>query len=203
MLILGTGSSEQPKIQTEHTCNACGREHSIYLTTHQEYFHVFWIPILPASTKRSFCCSNCGAIFDGRTYPTKPEVYRQIKTPKWTYTGAILTVLCIAFTANQPYINDLRTQYNHRVDNRIEGIAVGDIYQMKFDQKKHVLIKVISITEDSVIFNPHKNLMSSKECRDFLKNKVENNEDDVYIAERWSFSKTSLNEQIIKREITN
>lgn len=99
MIVIGYRT---PRIKAEKVpeliCPVCNKKGTIKIQHYQQYFYVGFIPYIPGSKRGIIMCESCGYDADFQTMvPEHKNVYKSKipPTPKWMFTGPILTLLII------------------------------------------------------------------------------------------------------------
>jgi len=125
-------------------CEQCGHDEQVF-SVYQEYFHLFYIPFFPSSTKTVRCvCPKCEDRFNEK----KKNHYLSItRTPLYLYTGVILIAAFVIFLV----INNIRTQKQKA--EYVDNPAVGDVYLIRQEEKasrNYYYLKIFDIKEDTI-----------------------------------------------------
>lgn len=153
MLIpIGTLEYIGKPIKTDETCPNCGVRHNVMVVPYYEYVYIFFIPTYPFSKKVFVRCNNCGqAFYNVGMEDLTDDVKKQIKTPRWQYTGIILTF--ILFIGILMFCLNLRSD---RIESqKTETIEVGNIYEVSTAYSEYSVLKVIAISDDSIFLNTY------------------------------------------------
>lgn len=93
------------KIGTAHlegiSCPHCNSTNTLSATKYGRYFHIFFIPIFPTSSRTIIECSHCYKSYDGDSFLAnndKKEELIPAKRPIWHSCGCLLIFLLIAFS---------------------------------------------------------------------------------------------------------
>ena len=100
--IFGTRSSQRAAEKVAVKCQYCQSPDSVWMYIYQSYFHIFWIPFFPYSTKSVTECSHCKQVlrskeFDEDLRRSSDELKRRTKTPIWTFSLIILFFVLVLF----------------------------------------------------------------------------------------------------------
>ncbi len=171
------GKYEDPHVK----CEFCGEYKCRYIVSRQ-YFHLFWIPIIPLGSKEAYGkCANCGQQF----YNEKTKHYLSMaRTPLYLFLGLIFFIFFIGSVI-----------YGSHADNKkkaeyIEHPMAGDEYLIRVDKadgKYYFFMKVDAVTDDSLRLIP-----GAYEYKRFVSKMVD---EDYYNEEYFSMiSKKELSE---------
>ena len=83
-------------------CPSCEKDSWADLMVESQYFHIFWLPVIPVTKDANLICQECGLkryglSFSSRVIPTYEEIKQKFKHPIRTYFGLILIgslILC-------------------------------------------------------------------------------------------------------------
>jgi hypothetical protein len=149
MIYYGTKNKELAKEIVTDKCPHCGNINSIDMHVFQKYAHVFWIPVFPLSKTGIAQCDHCKKVFKLSEMPEKLlESYQnlkaQTKTPTWMFSGLALFAGIILL--------GIYNEKNTKAKNEkiILAPVVGDIYEVKTNQKNYTAYKVDQVLADSV-----------------------------------------------------
>lgn len=104
MIIFGSRNSKISSFEIINCyCEYCGNNTTHNIIVFGNYFHIFWIPILPLGTKVFSECTHCKRTLKKKYFTPKiKEAYIKnkpvIKRPFWHFTGLILIGLFIMIT---------------------------------------------------------------------------------------------------------
>jgi hypothetical protein len=134
------------KIDT--SCKKCDSKDSIYMNIYQKYGHLFWIPLFPTSKVPVTECSHCKNVtekdmFSNNMLHVFSKLKRKTKTPIWTFSGLVLVTIFVGVSL----VNHVLKARNSA--KFIMEPQVGDVYQMKLDEKSYSLAKVHHVKGDT------------------------------------------------------
>ncbi|MDD2983695.1 MAG: hypothetical protein PHQ74_09930 [Crocinitomicaceae bacterium] len=174
-------------IQCEN-CSACKQRFSVY----QAYYHLFFIPIYPASQKSiKTICLNCKDSFNEQKVL---HYLAKTKTPFYLYTGLIL----FASLFISVIYSNINTQ--NKKQEYAENPKVNDVYLMnkkdEDDNSSYFFVKIKRISGDTVevIHNAYEysRFISKFDTADYFDK-----------SERSLFLKSELKAYIHDRKITS
>ncbi|UMY67017.1 MULTISPECIES: zinc ribbon domain-containing protein [unclassified Flavobacterium] len=130
-------------------CPNCGIAGSLTLTVRMRYTHFLLIPFFPAGKRTEGMCSGCGQpiahwAMNGALLKRSHELQREAKTPFWMYTfsGMLVAVLLLAF---------IEAKASGEQDAiYVKNPKVGDIYEFEMESGKYTLLRVASVSKDTV-----------------------------------------------------
>lgn len=154
MIIFGTrSSSTKTDEQTKYNCTHCNSSNTVRAAKYFNYFHIFWIPILPYSSKIITECSHCKQVqFQkeiDKTEVQKIKSVLNVKIPFKYYSGLILIGLLFTLLFSSVIFS------NSQKSNRLKSPEVGDIYKVRYKEngeKKYTLYKIDHIKNDTITF---------------------------------------------------
>ncbi len=129
----------------QQSCMYCNAN-SLNVKAYKEYFHVFFIPIIPVGNQSfEIRCKKCGEL--NRNTPTI-EYYRNlIKPPFYLYLGIILIATLSAFLL----FENINTQ--KRKKQFVSNPKLGDVYEIRKDQNdttSYYFLKISKISDDTI-----------------------------------------------------
>jgi len=137
-------------------CVKCNSVESFKLGGTANYFHLFWIPLIPLGKFEEFICTKCGKHHYKKTAPKDllSNLENQpLKRPKWHFLGIGLifiwflsgSVFALIFNVKYSISNNER----HKVLEAEKALFVKDLSQAKFSP---------SFETDSIAFQINNNL---------------------------------------------
>jgi len=150
MIIYGTRATPLKSLQlTNEVCANCNTKGSIVLSVFSKYVHIFWIPTFPIGRTGVSTCTNCQQTLVKKDMSMLlkldyEQAVAQTRVPVWTWTGLGLIALLIIGGISSNNLD--KANYIRYVN----APAVGDIYQYMAAEKSYTLLKVISVSADSV-----------------------------------------------------
>lgn len=166
---------EKPK---SAICPNCGTQGSLSITIYRKHFHLFWIPIFPFNKRGKIQCEACDTEIKKTEIPrqTLREFERlryESQGPIWQFIGLFLiAVFIIGF------------KYEIEQDKKLElahlnSPQIGDIYSYKTKKHSYSTLKVVAVSNDSLIVSPNA-LEVNKKSRVYKIEKAENYADSTY-----------------------
>lgn len=147
------GSSKALDIQTQKlqgiNCKNCDVKNSLELHSFVSYGHVMFLPTFTEGKKSVVICDSCGKEYNIDIQPERIKeearvAQEQIKVPLWHFSGlAIITLVVLSAI----YFNLRDNRFD---DMNIKDPKVGDVYEVEAGDDFYSLIKVRSVTKDSV-----------------------------------------------------
>lgn len=155
MIIYGVGKKHLLTESLDGKCPKCNSDDSISMEVSAKYFHIFWIPFATYGKKVFVICLKCRFNWDLDFLPQQfKEQYAQIKssihTPRYLFTGLVLTLLIIVFFIFRGIEKDKRTE------EYIYTPKAGDIYEIKTEDNWYTLLTIVNVIDDSVFVCYHK-----------------------------------------------
>jgi hypothetical protein len=165
----------------DFVCESCNSPKLNYVVR-QQYFHLFWIPVVPIDKFVGTYCNNCRI--------SRKEIYSQngahfnkvTKTPIFMYSWLIIIGLLILYTTvNSISVKNKEKEY-------IKNPIKGDVYSVKFkddkNQDAYSLIKVVDIANDSIYFF---------QCNVYYNQSINTlNSDEYFIIDTFANSATEI-----------
>lgn len=148
MIIYGTNWSKRKILSTREICPLCGNMHSVSIFYQYEYAHVYGIPLFPIKKDIRGYCSSCeeGINFDSIKNETTK---RSVRFPISSFTGLFLIIIAITALASYIYID--KKQEKALSLECINNPSIGDIYEVKFDEKEYGFLRVSAIKGDYIM----------------------------------------------------
>jgi hypothetical protein len=149
MVIYGIRARHKSAHRLPGPCSHCGTEGSVELNIFQRYAHVFWIPLFPVGRLAQTGCEHCKEVRSGKgLHAAEKLLYRDLakddRTPVWMFSGVLLVGILIPLAFWQSGRNDLA------VRARLQAPMLGDVYQIKLDNSRYTIFKVVDVSSDSV-----------------------------------------------------
>ncbi|WP_066628849.1 zinc-ribbon domain-containing protein [Labilibacter marinus] len=183
MVIYGWRSSHIKSQQLKNCkCPNCETKDSITSSFFGKYFHIFWIPTFSLGKKSAAQCIQCNHVFKPKEMPDDikrayNEIKQDSKIPIWHFSGLIFIALLIAFLS---YSSNVEAQNEQEY---INNPLTGDVYEYEDGPENYSTIKVIEVTEDSIVFVQNNYGFTTKSGL----HEIENDTcygDDIYILSR-------------------
>lgn len=128
-------------------CEKCNSNNLIYSVS-QNYFHLFWIPIVPNYKFVSSYCPDCIESREIVYSETGARLKKQTRTPIYMYS------LLIVFGGLLLYGIFNSISYYSKQKEFIKDPIKEDVYTVKFkDDKKqdaYSFVKIVAVTKDSI-----------------------------------------------------
>ena len=102
LFIFGTRYSHLKSFHTSLTCPNCKNPETITMSVFQKYFHMMRVSVIPLDKTAATQCSECKEMRRRESFPVDfhlvyGEIYSQVKTPIWCYTGAVIIGLSMVY----------------------------------------------------------------------------------------------------------
>ena len=161
--------------------------HSVSLVYQYQYAHVYWLPLFPLKKDIKAYCHNCEEFINYESIKNN-TTQNSIKYPLRSFFGLILIVLGLSTFMSYMYINtkqanDLTLQY-------INNPEVGDIYEIKYNDKEYGLARITDIKGDSIMMQMSEYIADRKSGLEDLKTKKSYK--DRYYEENHGYTKEYL-----------
>jgi hypothetical protein len=132
-------------------CENCNSNNLIYFVN-QNYYHLFWIPIVPNNKFAGTYCPDCIESKQVVYSETGARLIKQTRTPIYMYSLLIIFGGLIGLGI----INGI--DYNIKQKELIKVPTKEDIYTIKFkdnqNQDAYSFIKVVTVSKDSILLVP-------------------------------------------------
>ncbi len=190
-LIYGTRTARIKRYKHEQQpCKDCA-SYDMQVKVYRQYYHAFFIPIVPIGDKHTeIRCNCCGAPM--MLTVVKQHYEKSTRTPFYLYTSLILLASAIALVI---YAN-LNTQKEKRLF--IANPQTDDVYTIRIDEnysKFYFFLRVLDVRDDTIVVCRNK-----KQYYRFV-NKLDN--DDSFIqGEENRYSREELKD-MLERGIIN
>jgi hypothetical protein len=187
IVLIGTKESniQSGKLKTV-CCPRCNKE-SLYYTISSKYVHLTLIPLFAVGKLFESKCNNCNTpfAFEDFNYEEQQKILeqdeiRKAKSPCWNYLGLII-LIGISF-----YWGNLLIETNENAKNLVDNPMIGDVYQLKSKKGYYPILKIDSVSNDSVYLlenNYYSNLPYDFDDVDkpenYSKNKVDFSKKDI------------------------
>lgn len=159
MIIFGTRAVHlNTAILNKTTCESCNQTGTIRMSIFRKHFHLFWIPIFPVGKTGRSECTHCKLVQKPAEMSNALiQKYYELKTiakgPIWQYLGIFLIII-FGIMAN---LNDFKLTKTSDIEQQyISAPKEGDIYKIKFGEKRYSTLKVVGVSNDSVTISPNK-----------------------------------------------
>jgi hypothetical protein len=150
MIIYGTRASHLRSVQLTHdTCEHCGTQGSITLSTFARYAHIFWIPLFSIGRTGASQCQHCKQVLElGKMSPVIRSRYQDLiketKIPIWHFAGLAIIGVLVVFGI-QSSAADAKNEEEY-----FKTPAIGDLYELKTDEGSFTSFKVTAVSNDSL-----------------------------------------------------
>lgn len=132
-----------------YKCENCNSNNLIYTVT-QNYFHFFWIPLVPVNKFVGTYCPDCLESKKVVYGQTSARLERQTRTPVYMYSLLILIGGLVLYGGVNSFT------YSKKQKELIKNPILEDVYTFKFkdekDQDAYSFIKVVAVSADSIFF---------------------------------------------------
>jgi hypothetical protein len=161
MIIYGSRAKQVGHEHLTDKCPNCESQNTLDLFVFQRYAHVFWIPFVPIGKTGVSQCGNCKQVLKLNQMPAylKAAYQRaqaQTKTPIWMFLGLAAVVVLIGVAVLDGKKKDAKNA------QLILSPQAGDVMEYKTKTGSYTLLKVESVTADSV-FMRENNYETDKE----------------------------------------
>ncbi len=150
MIVYGTRASHVKTTQlTTETCQHCGTQGSVILSTYARYAHVFWIPFFPVGRFSVSQCQHCKQVLEEKQMPAQIRAHHErniagTRLPLWQFSGLALVLVGIAFGV---YADGADKEQQARF---LEAPKSGDIYELKTKAGAYTTFRVAEAPGDTV-----------------------------------------------------
>ena len=150
MIVFGSNSSH---LKFEHlkeaVCPHCQSQDVIDIHVFGRYAHIFWIPVFPMGKIGTTSCQHCKQTLKEKELPNEfKQAFKHfkgsLKTPIWHFSGLILIALFVGWSIYAGKQNQVQN------DSSIANPKVGDVYEVKTNDKYYSLLKVTRVGEDQI-----------------------------------------------------
>jgi hypothetical protein len=153
------------------------------MNIYQQYAHVFWIPLFPVGKTARVHCEQCKKVSEKKEFTQSIKmVYdnlkTEVKTPVWTFAGLAVVFLIISYAFYQSAETD------KKIAAYTKAPEEGDIWEMKFNNSRYTLYKVVGANKDSVFIQYHQYETNQSSGLDDLRKKGDgaySNENYLYL----------------------
>lgn len=74
VIFYGFKTFTKEMLTSSQTCSTCGEKASVKLMRERRWFDLFWIPVIPVSTKYYHSCGNCNSMVPVTNEAAKAEI---------------------------------------------------------------------------------------------------------------------------------
>lgn len=166
IVIYGTRTIKSKEVKASNLrCESCGKISTTNFQYFQEYYHIFFIPVISTGRSAIAICVGCG-------HSTNPQVaciaYNEAYTnltpsiPLWTFTGTSLVVLMSGFILYEKHqdkqINAIQLTdcRSHITSGKILQVGVTDNFIFDTSataiHKYSKLIKIRAINDSAILY---------------------------------------------------
>lgn len=150
MLIFGHRAKFLKRVDSfTETCPNCGKTGNVEFSFYQDYFHIFWIPVIPIGKITYAVCNSCGQNWEPKNMPAVwSEAIRRLKeeipTPWYSFIGlGIIAVVAV--------VGVVQTKLERKATEQfLQSPQVHDTYIMK--EKAGYYHLRLTDTKDGVFF---------------------------------------------------
>ncbi len=182
-------------------CDNCKKSGEIKIQSQCEYFHLMYlIPLFSLGKSSKSKCINCGEVLNyiQMPYNLKCEakaLEERSKVPIWHHSGVFILITFILYLVFILPVSIKQDKENDKIF--IEQPILNDIYIYYTDDKKYTLLKVDSISDDTIYIL--ENLFSTKMMSDIeTLDKLENYQEWRYEISKNDLKKLHSENHIIK-----
>lgn len=157
MIIYGwREKSKWTKLINTSKCTQCGEGPVLSFTVYR-YFHIYWIPLFPYSTKLWLSCQHCKAVYQADKNSTvQTDTGTKIekeRAPLYLFSGTALIIAILAVVT----WSEMRDSDQYRA--LLLQPKVGDLIVMKLEKnedsaKEFGVAKVLDVREKEVYLSP-------------------------------------------------
>lgn len=152
MVFLGIGKKKLTTEAIGSKCTNCNSDELMIVDVFARYFGILWIPVLPLGKKVQVTCPKCGHQPELQTLPQpfvlECEQLKDINTsPRYLFTGSVLLMLVAVFFIFRSLDG---VDNGNNVETYLHQPERGDVYEIKTDDGKYSLLKILEVKEDSL-----------------------------------------------------
>lgn len=149
----------------ELTCEHCGKTGSVIIQYYQQYLHVLWMPMLPASRFATATCTNCGhSVHSKEMKGAYQAAYNQLRPapPAWMFIGMVVLAAGIGYAAwGKMHKQQVSQEQANACQGHIEAgrtlqVGVSDNYMIdpNTEGKRNysTLVTIAAVQSDTVYF---------------------------------------------------
>lgn len=178
-------------------CSFCGKRNTLELTIYQKYFHILFLPFFPFRKKSKTNCSHCKQeleyfSFNKTVKERFLELKKELRTPWWMFMGSYLffILLCIGF-----YRHTIVVQQNY---SYASSPLIGDMYEVEISYAKLILMRVDSVTTDSIYFTKSDSFVCKSSELHLLYDSEDSTFSDKKIVWGRELTKNNVNKELVK-----
>lgn len=158
-IIFGVRSSklEEKRLRSNTNCPNCQRKSSFVVKGEANYFHLFWIPVIPLPKVLRVQCVHCDKEFEKKDFPedVKRAVKQEnVKRPIWHIIIPIFLLFKIVsalFVFGYFFVEDAMQDYEHEKIKAAEAVKEEERKQVFANDKKSMQFTP-SLTTDSISY---------------------------------------------------